>query len=120
MVGLCLLERWLANPAVLLSAAASEPLLRSSSSSLKFVSRNSLYLRTAMSFLIVLVVSKTICSKTLRRKVFEFGGDGVNSKRAEFRTLPTLRKGLILRMKYWRRQLDLEVNDQGQKTNSLF
>lgn len=48
MVNFCLLGRWLANPAVLLSAAASEELLRSSSSSLRLVSRNSLCLRTPM------------------------------------------------------------------------
>ena len=49
-VSFCLLERRLANPAVLLSAAASKELLRFSSSSLRLVSRNSLYLRTAISF----------------------------------------------------------------------
>lgn len=48
MVNFCLLERWLVNPAVLLSAAASEELLRSSSSSLRLASRYSLCLRTAM------------------------------------------------------------------------
>ena len=50
MASFCLLERWLANPAVLLSMAVSEELLRSPSSSLTFVSRNALCSRNAMPF----------------------------------------------------------------------
>lgn len=48
-VSFCLLERWLVNLSVLLSAAVSETLLESSSSSAGWVSRYSLYLRTGIS-----------------------------------------------------------------------
>ena len=62
MASFCLLERWLANPAVLLSRAASEELLRSPSSSLAFVSRNLLFLWTAMpSSKMVKIVNSCCC-----------------------------------------------------------
>lgn len=71
-VSFCLLERWLANPAVLLSAATSEELLRSSSPSLKPKSRKSLCFRTAIELSILVE-----CRLLLMKRFLKSNGRGV-------------------------------------------